>query len=304
MNAPTAAVLSSFALGVGGVSTYLALSPRGDSAVAAASASDSTVVRTGGESALEAGLRELRAEVAELEARVATAATAPRTSLQLDEDAIARAVAAYMESRGDVALAEPSSLDGTGELATAEDAFALLADAGSVRSTELWKEIVEKGLDDEVIALFEAAAEADPNDPEAQLALGTAYLGLTQEAGASPLAGKYATLADQALDRALEADPQHWDARFTKATALSFWPPVFGKQAAAIQQFETLVSQQAGMAPTARHADTHLLLGNMYQQTGQMEKAVKAWQQGLQLFPGNSDLAAQIALATGNGGGY
>ena len=170
--------------------------------------------------------------------------------------------------------------------------------------TELWKEIVEKGLDDEVIALFEAAAEANPNDPEPQLALGEAYLGLTQEAGASPLAGKYATLADEALDRALEADPQHWDARFTKATALSFWPPVFGKQAAAIQQFETLVSQQAGMAPTSRHADTHLLLGNMYQQTGQMDKAIAAWQQGLELFPDHGDLAAQIALATGNGGGY
>ncbi|MEM1452571.1 MAG: tetratricopeptide repeat protein [Planctomycetota bacterium] len=302
MNAPTAAVLSSFALGVAGVSTYLALAPGG--AAPSASAAETTVVRTGGESDLEASVRELRDAVSDLEARLATATAAPRTSMQLDEDAIARAVAAYMEQNGAVALAEPARLEDGVQVASAEDAFALLADAGGVRRTELWKEIVEKGLDDEVIALFEAAAEANPNDPETQLALGEAYLGLTQEAGASPLAGKYATLADEALDRALEADPQHWDARFTKATALSFWPPVFGKQAAAIQQFETLVSQQAGMAPTSRHADTHLLLGNMYQQTGQMDKAIKAWQQGLELFPDHGDLAAQIALATGNGGGY
>ena len=44
------------------------------------------------------------------------------------------------------------------------------------------------------------------------------------------------------------------------------------------------------------------MLGNMYQQTGQMDKAVAAWQLGLQLFPNSADLAAQLALATGGGG--
>ena len=82
--------------------------------------------------------------------------------------------------------------------------------------------------------------------PEAQLALGQAYLGMTQQLEGME-AGKYATLADKALDQALELEPEHWEARFTKAVALSFWPPILGKQPLAIRQFETLMEQQASI---------------------------------------------------------
>ena len=38
-------------------------------------------------------------------------------------------------------------------------------------------------------------------------------------------------------------------ARFHKAVALSFWPPVLGKGNEAVRQFEILVTQQAGSTP-------------------------------------------------------
>ncbi|MEM9803430.1 MAG: tetratricopeptide repeat protein, partial [Planctomycetota bacterium] len=261
------------------------------------------VVREG-DSDLAREIRALTESVSALEARVAIAENGPRSTAAIDPDALQAAVAAYLEGRTVEASTISADDVASMELGSAEDIVELLANAGSIESTELWKRIVAEGLVDEVLAVYAAAAEANANDPEAQLALGEAYLGVTQEAGASPLAGKYATLADQALDRALDLDPQHWDARFTKATALSFWPPIFGKQAAAIQQFEILVDQQKGMTPNPYHANTHLLLGNMYQQTGQMDKALQAWNSGLEMYPGNSDLAAQIALASGSGGGY
>ena len=298
MNATTAAVLSCFALGLGGVSAFLAFGPSAPNAPVQA-ASDAGL--TSAEAAdLTNSLAELRAQIAELKDSSQLAQVAPRTAgAVVTDDAIARAVAAYMEGQTVGAVAAGGAA-ATKELGSATDIAALLAEANDLSNVELWKRIVEEGRDAEVLAHLKAIADANPNDPEAQLSLGQGYLGRTQEAGASPLAGKYATLADAAFDAALEADPEHWEARFTKATALSFWPPVFGKQAEAIKEFETLISQQSGQAPDKSHASTHLLLGNMYHQTGQTDKALATWGAGLELFPDNADLASQLAILSGN----
>lgn len=164
---------------------------------------------------------------------------------------------------------------------------------------DFWQRMREEGRVDELIAAFEAHAAEAPGDPERQLQLGQAYLQKIQEVGNGPLAGELATRADRAFDAALAVDPDHWEARFHKAVALSFWPPVFGKQNAAIAQFEHLIGQQAGLAPAPEHAQVHLLLGNMYQQVGATEKALAAWKTGLSVFPDHEGLAAQLALVEG-----
>jgi cytochrome c-type biogenesis protein CcmH/NrfG len=82
-----------------------------------------------------------------------------------------------------------------------------------------------------------------------------------------------------------------------KAVALSFWPPVFGKQTEAIKHFETLVAQQERQTARDGFADTYVMLGNMYQQMGKLDQAVSTWKRGLKLFPDNSDLTQQIANA-------
>ncbi|MFT6829994.1 MAG: tetratricopeptide (TPR) repeat protein [Planctomycetota bacterium] len=297
MNTTTAAVMSCFALGLGGVSAFLAFGPaQTGSTVQAGSV---PLTNQGDLNDLTATVSELRQEVASLKERSQLAQVTPRTLAPvLGEDQIAQAVAAYFEEHGAGGSAAPNPL-ALKELGSPSDIADLLASADDMTRVGLWKRIVEEGRDAEILAHFKALADANPNDPDAQLALGQAYLGRTQEAGASPLAGKYASLADKALDAALTADPEHWDARFTKATALSFWPPVFGKQASAIQEFETLIGQQGGQTPNAKHASTHLLLGNMYHQTGQPEKALATWRSGLELYPGNEELANQIAILSG-----
>ncbi len=296
MKATTAAVLSSFALGVGGVGAFLTLNPpASDSTVQAATNAPSVDTV-----ALADAVNALRAEVADLKERSQLSQVAPRTSgHSVSPEDLAQAVAAYMEGQNEP---EAAALDvaSLGALGSAEDIAALLAASDDLSSVGLWDRIVKEGRDEEVLAYFKALADANPHDPEAQLALGKAYLGRTQQAGPSPLAGKFADLADKALDAALEADPEHWESRFTKATALSFWPPVFGKQASAIQEYETLVGQQQGQAPAPHHAQTHLLLGNMYHQTGQADKALAAWRAGLEIFPDHAELAKQIAILSGN----
>ena len=297
MNLPLAVLLSSFGFAVGGVGTYMALSPK-----AAEAASQGPEIQREGPGLNEAmrTIQDLETEVASLRAQMELAQTSPRIAAGVDDDAIAQAVEAYLAGRAtDLAIAASPADAGKGPLGSIDDIFLALSEADDLAAVGLWKKIVAEGRDAEVLAHFKALADADPNNPEAQLALGQAYLGRTQEAGASPLAGKYATLADGALNAALEVDPGHWEARFTKATALSFWPDVFGKKAEAIQNYEMLIEQQGGQAPVARHAQTHLLLGNMYHQTGQADKALATWRAGLALFPDNSDLASQIAILSG-----
>jgi tetratricopeptide (TPR) repeat protein len=181
----------------------------------------------------------------------------------------------------------------------AASAFALLSDPklSNADRDELWKKIREAKLTEAVIAEYEKRAKANPNDPDAQAELADAYIRKTQEVGQGAEAGKWATKADKAYDAALALDPDHWDARFGKAISLSFWPPIFGKQPQAIKEFETLLASQSKRPAQPSHAQTYLMLGNLYAQSGKADKALEIWQQGLAAFPDNAALKDKIALA-------
>jgi tetratricopeptide (TPR) repeat protein len=203
-----------------------------------------------------------------------------------------------------LAADEPAAqpLAGDAREAALEQALAALRDPelDDVARQELWRELAAKGLTGDIVAEFERRAEEDPTNPERKVELGEIYLNKIFEVGNSPLAGVWATKADKAFDAALALDENHWKARFNKAVSLSFWPPVFGKQAEAISHFETLVAQQASTPSEPGFAQTHLLLGNMYQQQGDTEKAIAAWERGLRAFPDDESLRKQIELLRGN----
>lgn len=165
---------------------------------------------------------------------------------------------------------------------------------------KLWSQYAEEGRLDELVALFEDRAEADPNNPDAQVDLGSAYLQKVFAAGNGPMAGQWAMKADGAFDDALALDDHHWNARFSKATSLSFWPPALGKQREAIRHFEVLMAQQEEVAGEPQHAQTYLMLGNTYQQIGESEKALATWERGYGRFPDDSSLRSQIENASAN----
>ncbi len=233
-----------------------------------------------------------------LEEMHALAELAPVGDTRVAISDIEAAVARWMEeSRGEGAgrvSGEDEPVEVSREERVAQALALLDGDLSDAEVQGLWRELAEEGLTGDIIAAFEARAEANPNDPDAQVELGGVYLQKIFEVGNSPEAGLWATKADGAFDRALELDERHWDARFSKAVSLSFWPPVFGKQGEAIQHFEVLVSQQEGLAGEPRHVQTHVLLGNMYQQIGEREKALGVWRYGLELFPDEESLLGQI----------
>jgi tetratricopeptide (TPR) repeat protein len=245
--------------------------------------------------------QELREAIDGLTLRLSSVGEARPQVAMADID---RAVERYMAG-GDLMAVEPTddiadalaTLEGE-ELAALDVESAVASLLGVRRGGEEWNEIFqevrEAGLLEDVIAIFEQRARANPHDPEIQVDLGDAYLQKIFEVGNGPEAGIWATKADAAFDAALALDENHWDARFTKAISLSFWPPIFGKRAEAIREFETLIDQQKHAGPQKHHAQTYYLLGNLYLQSGDSAKAQSIYQAGLDLFPDDADLLSML----------
>lgn len=248
---------------------------------------------------LERELARLSAAQAELAEGLDELRRAPREPARLPEQELGAAIERYLAGRdvapeSAAAQAAPVDLDAR----RVEEALARLTgeDLPDEVAQALWAELGKAGLSDELVAAFEARVERDPNDPDLRVELGEAYLQKIFEVGNGPAVGMWAMKADSAFDAALALDERHWDARFAKAVSLSFWPPALGKQNAAIEQFERLLAQQQGQAQEPRFAQTYLFLGNMYQQTGQPQKALSTWQAGLAQYPGSEELAGQVQL--------
>ncbi len=233
--------------------------------------------------AVERAVEELRLSVADMSASAARSAVerGPRAA-----DPLAATSETLAAAEGTAPAAGVSAQAAIDTLLGGEIAWD--------KAQALWKEVEKAGRLDELVRLFEERAAARGNDPDAQTELGEAYLQKVFRAGAGPDAGVWATKADRAFDAALAIDDHHWQARFQKAVSLSFWPPVFGKQAEAIKHFETLAAQQESQTKHTGMAQTYLLMGNLHQQMGASDKAIATWQKGLSMFPGNAELAQKI----------
>ncbi|PWU13381.1 MAG: hypothetical protein C5B50_19405 [Verrucomicrobia bacterium] len=162
-----------------------------------------------------------------------------------------------------------------------------------------WKQLREEGGMDQAIADLEQRATNEPGNADVFAILGHAYLqkcGTLQDVRDK---GILAMQADKMFEKALDLDPQNWEARFTKAVAMSYWPPVLNKSGEVIQQFETLVQQQEGKAQQPKFAQTYAWLGDQYAKAGRSQDATATWERGAALFPTDEKLRGK--LATGNG---
>jgi len=272
---------------------------------AAPATSASSVERAAFE-ALAAKHAALENDLAALRTRVEM--TPSETRASVSDDAVAGAVERWMRTHAEqLASAVPAAAtEDAGAAARARersisDALAKLDDPAlsDTARQRLWKELFEAGLGDQVLAELEALAERDPNNPNARCDLAQAYLQKLFNVPMGPEQGLWGTKADKAFDAALALDENHWEARFGKAVALSNWPAFLGKQPEAIKHFEVLIQQQSRQASQPHFVNTHLILGNMYMQAGQKDKALATWQQGAAQFPSNESLRKQIELAGG-----
>jgi len=243
--------------------------------------------------ALQHSVDELRAQVAEL------ARKGVRQPVGVDQEAVRAAVADWLEVH--VAELGGAPADGaSGPEATAAEAVGQLLqrlhEAGDSEEEwhAIWKEARQQGLLYDLLAAFTTRAERSPGDAQAQSDLGAACLEATQHEEDPMKKGDLAERADKAFDRALALDDHHWEARFLKGLALSFWPSFLGKRSESIRQFEILVEQQESAERDQKHAQSYLYLGNLYEEAGQSDKAKAMWARGLRNFPDDAKLRAKV----------
>jgi tetratricopeptide (TPR) repeat protein len=209
---------------------------------------------------------------------------------------------AQRESRAQTALSNQAS-DAPEPGSVAAIAFTAALDTlVSPHSTYAEKQAAWKQLQDSG-RLADAAAELEQrkaNDPKNALypaALGQAYLKLCATTTDIRSQAIWAMTADADFETALNLDPSNWDARFTKAVGMSYWPANLNKGDEVIQQFNTLIQQQEQQAPQPQFAQTYEWLGKQYQKAGQADQALQVWQRGAALYPDNPSLQSLLAAA-------
>jgi tetratricopeptide (TPR) repeat protein len=160
---------------------------------------------------------------------------------------------------------------------------------------EAMKQLRKAGQLDQAIGELERRMADDPRSAECPAALGRAYLEKAGTIQDMREQGILAMKADQVFDAALNLDPENWDARFTKAVAMSYWPTQMNKGTEIIQHFSTLIGQQEAQAPQPQFAQTYAWMGDAYEKYGHPEYAQQVWQRGAALFPDNPELKNKLA---------
>ena len=158
-----------------------------------------------------------------------------------------------------------------------------------------WKQLRDAGRLDEAIHDLEQRMAADPRSAEYPSELGQAYLKKCAMLDDIREQGLLALQADKLFDSALAMDPANWEARFTKALAMSHWPESLNKGDEVVQQFETLLQQQESQTAQPHFVDTYQRFGDFYLKAGHNDYARTVWERGARVFPGDEDLQKRLA---------
>jgi tetratricopeptide (TPR) repeat protein len=161
------------------------------------------------------------------------------------------------------------------------------------------KQLRESGQVDEAIEAVKQGAAENPNSAAYPLALGELELQkadiLARTGGTISQMGMAGMSADQSFDDALKLDPSNWEAQFSKAAAMSYWPAELNKGPEVTQRLLNLIDQQESMPSQPQFAQSYVLLGDQYQKAGQTDYASHTWQLGAQRFPADPTLRARVA---------
>jgi hypothetical protein len=158
-----------------------------------------------------------------------------------------------------------------------------------------WQQLSASGKLDQAITHLEQQSAANPKAAEYPATLGQAYLqkaGTIQDVREQGILGMK---ADQNFEAALSLDPANWEARFWRATAMSYWPPELNKTGEVIEGFLEVVKLQEAQTPQPQFAQTYVRLGEQYRKAGYAEYATQVWQRGAQLFPQDPQLREKLA---------
>ncbi len=228
--------------------------------------------------------------------RLSAAAPSPARDLTVDDAEIASAVAAWLAEHPAPVTPEPT---------TSEELFAtldldtlietVLDEMNSDAFQEVWAWLNSTGRMEEVLAELERRAADAPDDLRILKGLGLVQFTHFFDERNGPDGVLLGRQTDATFDRILARDENNWSARFSKALALSYWPPAHARTGEAIRQFEDLRRRQLGRDARPEHVETYLYLGNLYFQSGRKDKALEVWREGLGRHPDAQALQHQIS---------
>ncbi len=172
---------------------------------------------------------------------------------------------------------------------------AINADPDHLRGHSEYRMAVIKAKEyDRAIDFYEKLVEKHPQSANAWLNFGYAYVDKIPAAGSIT----QVILANNALTQFSKSiDLKHtWLALFTRGNSYLYWPRVFGRAPLGVADLEEAVAISKKENIQKRvYARAYIALGDGYWKTDQPEKAKAIWQEGLKLFPGETQLEARLA---------
>jgi tetratricopeptide (TPR) repeat protein len=172
-----------------------------------------------------------------------------------------------------------STLDGT---ATAEE------------QERFWQATRTTGLVDDTITNLESYMEAHPQDNEARMELGDAYVAKLLTVPGGPERGIWGMKAQKQWENVVKQDPDHWDAQYTLAFNYSMYPDFLNKTDDAIAGFERALEIQGRAQPKPQHAKTYVQLARMHNKKGNTEKAREVLELGRMRHPQDKQITAAL----------
>lgn len=172
---------------------------------------------------------------------------------------------------------------------------ALREDPGDLRyASEYRQAVIRVEAYDRCIAFFEKLTAAHPDNANAWLNHGFAYVDKIPASGAITQV-ILASTAQGFFTRSLEIE-KTWLGLYTRGNSQLYWPKVFGRAPLGVADLEEAYALQKN-APRklAVHARVYVALGDGYWKTDQIEKARAVWREGLREFPGNQALSKRLA---------
>lgn len=192
--------------------------------------------------------------------------------------------------QGMTALASRDVDNGFGHLE-----LAVSRDPESIKfASEYRQAIIRNKQFDRALAFFQKQIAEHPGSANLHLNYGFAYVDKIPAAGSIT----QVILANSALaefTKAVEIHPT-WLAYYTRGQSYLFWPKIFGRAPAAIDDLQKAMGIQNSGPFHKYYVKVYIALGDAFWKNDQLDKARGVWQEGLQKFPQHEVLQKRLAL--------
>ncbi len=232
---------------------------------------------------------QLRTELQALRARMDSMPAAPAPSAAARPEAAPRPAATPSASA-------PTTVGGP---SLDQIRIAFKQGRASEAMEKLFEAARKANASESLVRSFQTLVEENPQDASAHCLLARAFIEALMAEPNFIQKGDWARKADAEYLEAIRIDPASWEAQYSRAFALTWWPEQLGMLPEAIRSFEKALELQSGSAAQPRYADTYAQLGRLYARAAKTDKAVTVLSEGLRVFPGNEELKKQLDLIQG-----